>query len=506
MKRLAALLIGLLLLAGCAPGTPAPQGGKTPAPAPPPVATPPPPMQIMPIAAASPLGQLSKADESRLEKSLEIEGWWDEAWFYGGGIEQELSGLQVDGAREGNRVSIHLVKEESDQFMIGSIYLHAADGRVGYMPIISSHLEYGRSCSVRFADLDGDGTDEIILFFDMNSSGGDGDLHIFTFKNDELQEFYTLIGLADGDALREVYKETLGDTRSPTGVRVFRTESGLALRILLYGQDREDILYGEFAYDGGGLLPLREFAAYTQEEQQAYVRALEPGFRPGGSSRVYMDARGHAASFAGGESADTLFVHTAYAGDTAYLLLEGQRGVGPRRLLRAYALPELGGYNYTIADLDGDGRTEVLLVYGQGDAQARFTMRLLRPDESGAEELLVFESVPPAAVQPGMEAWFTLPLAQPGLPFADAAALNAATGWAEVLPYGEGYCIELEQYAGDGPVSASRIALVDGVWQLVEQGLLREEEPDSGAADGPTETTPLEAGTGLAQTEPMGLE
>lgn len=499
MKRLVVLLIGLLLLVGCAPDVPTPQEGATPSFAPPPAATPPPALQIMPIAAVSPLGGLSALDYAGVEQKLEVDGWWDEAWFYGGGLAQEISGLQVDGSRDGNRVSIHLVKEETDQFVVGSIDIITADGRAGYMPIISSHLDYGRSCSVRFADLDGDGTDEIILFFHMNSSGGEGDLHIFTFKGNELQEFYTLIGFADGDALREVYKETLGDTRSPTGVTVLQTEAGLALRIMLYDQNREDIVYGELSYDGSALLPLRAFAAYTQAEQQKYVQALEPGFQPGEGSRAYVDIQGHAASFAGGEKADTLFIHAAYAGETAYLFLEGQQGLEPRRLLRAYALPLLGSYNYAVVDLEGDGRTEVMLCYSQGDVQARFTMRLLRPDAQGAEELLVFENEPPASIQPGMDAWFTLPLVQGGLPFEDEKALNAATGWAQVLPYGDGYCIELEQVVGDTQAAASRLAFVDSGWRLVEQGALAQQEA-------PSEEAPSEAETGPKEQQLRALE
>lgn len=515
MKRLCILLLGMLLLVGCGavpvPDTPA----MTPQAPPPVLATPAPPLRVAYIPAAEPVQGISEQGGAIWETHGPLRGWWDIRWFYGGGLEQEFEGVLVDGSREGNRVAIHMVKEEAELFVVGSIYLYTADGREASMPIISNGMQYAGDCELMCADLDGDGTDEIILFYGIHSTGGEGDLHVFTYKNGELTELYTLINGFDNGTLREVYRETLGNTASCNGARVIRTEEGLALRVFLYDQSSSGRVYGELLYREAGLQPLREYEAYTGQMQKEYVRALLPGFAGAEKDVVYLDFWGSPVSLAqagepGGGLEDVLYIHAAYAADppSAFILLEGRQSEKAGRLLRSLEVDDLGGHLSYVQDLDGDGNTEVLLLLHRGAGETeRFELHLMRLVQGALVELLQYDSSASELLQPGAEALFRLPLLGAGMPFADEQALNASTGWAEAARYGGGYCIDLQHMDADGTVLAiSRLAAVNGVWTLVEQGTASPpggEEPEGEQAQ---PAAMPEGGSGAGDTELMELE
>lgn len=495
-KKIKGLLccVAALLLAGCASPagelSPTPRLGH---------ATPPPALITMPIAAVSPMQPLSGLTYDRPEDDSPVRNWADGKSFYAGESAQALSGWALEGSREGNTVQFRLAQEETAEYMVGELSLAAADGRTGVFPVVTPAGLYQLLCHVSFADFDGDGTDEIVLFIERGASGGVGDLHVYTYREGEVKEIYTALGGGEQDPLRQVYKETLGTEEACTGAQVILSEEGLALRVFAYTQNKGDVLFAELLYRGGEWTPLWAFTPFTQEQQQAYLGSLEPALQAAGIEQAYMDFYGQPVNLGGGELLDTLLIHRAYTADGAlYILLEGktgQRSAGGAheggRLLGSFACEGVGGYKYQFADLNGDDAPELLLGFTKGAGEAEiYEMHLLQIQGEELKEVLTFISAPTAAEQRVYQnTLFTLPNAG-ALTYESEKALNYSARWGEVVLAGGRRCIQLEhlEQAGEA-IAYSRIAWQDEKWMLIEQRMIEEEvwEPEDAQQEQETE-------------------
>lgn len=482
MKRLTAALLCILLLSGCGKAAREPLA----TPSLPSALTPLPALVATPISALSPLRPLSELDYSKKQNDFTIGDWAEIKQLPASHGEQAYTGLLVNNTRGGNSITLNMIMEQTRAFTIGGMTLTTQDGKTSFLPVISSPDQTSAYACLQFADLDGDGTEEIVLFVDYHNSGGLGDLHVISCKQSELNEIYTVIGGYQGDALREVYADTLKRTEDCNGVFLYQTEQGIAMRVSLYAENRQARHYGDLAYRNGAWEQIKAFTLVTEEEAKVQFHGLEPAFAGDKDDLAYLQWAGRPIDIRGtGQKQDIVYMHYAYGNDphAMYILFEAQIGLGSnmrREVLWRAEYPDAGSFTYMFEDLDGDGVEELLFVVGRGEGEDSFLeTHLMKFTQGGLKELLTyFNGGKQEEKRPYAETLFTLPNAG-ALPYESTEALNHSVQWAQLVPLSEGNVIEFTHSKANGETAAySRIGYVNGTWLLLEQGA-KETQPEN---------------------------
>lgn len=482
MKRLTAALLCILLLSGCGKAAREPLA----TPSLPKALTPLPALVATPISALSPLRPLSELDYGRKQNDLTIGSWQEIKQLSAAHGEQAYTGLRIDNTREGNSVTINMIMEQTAEFTIGGMTLNTQDGKTSFLPIISSPDQTSAYACLQFADLDADGTEEIILFVDYHNSGGLGDLHVISCKQSELNEIYTVIGGYQGNALREVYADTLKRTEDCSGVFLYQTEQGIAMRVSLYAENHQARHYGDLAYRDGAWEQIKAFTLVTEEDAKAQFHRLEPAFAGDHDDLAYLQWAGRPIDIRGtGQTQDIVYMHYAYGNNphAMYILFEAQIGLGANarhEVLWRAAYPDAGSFTYMFEDLDVDGVEELLFVVDRGEGEDSFLeMHLMKFTQSGFYEVLTyFNGGKQEEKRAYTETLFALPNAG-ALPYESAEALNHSVQWAQLVPLSEGNVIEFTHSNANGETAAySRIGYAEGKWLLLEQGA-KETQPEN---------------------------
>ncbi len=504
MKRIFACLLGLLILTGC---TKAPEVVRPPAATLPPAASPAPSlsMEIEELPALSPIAGLTPTNYIPSGNFFNVQGWWDAKSFWASQGNMLFNNMQVNGARQGNTVAVHLVSWETDHVAVGQVAVTPNGGETHSIDVYTALGSYENACMVQFADIDANGTDEIILFIQAQAGSGEGDLHIFTYEGDVVREIYTMLGMSAAEQqLRELYKETQRTDARPTGVAVAQNGSALALCVTLAAEERANRRYCVLAFQNGILEMAEEPVELTQQAQKEYLQSLKDDLKLGESDAATVAASGTPVRAAGkSEPQAELFVHSAYenAADKTHILIEARYPDGKRALLRSFQSGGASGYNYSIHDMDGDAAEEVFFVLSrQEGAKECIEMHMMKLDESGLNDVLTYYSVlPEDRTALAGQRVFLLPNAAE-LPYASVEELNASVNWAEVVPWQETYCIEMAH--GDTerkPQAYSRICWEKGQWMLLEQGLPQTPPEETPPGDEPQRDWFGEAETGEQQ-------
>jgi hypothetical protein len=431
-----------------------------------------------------PVGALSpQVTAQQAQQVAAVDNWDQIEQFYAQQPHVAFTGFLVDNRREGNTIVFNLIKEETETHMTGVIELSDYLGRVVYLDIYARSGQYRGLCTVQFADMDGDGTDEIILFFG-GESGRDGDLHVMEYKGGVLRESFTLLSSERTSELMRLYAGTLYNEYAPRNAALFMEDNTLYLRVQV-----DDTTFLELDR-GGGLWLTRKAAPIAEEEepgpspqpfgqaeQRQYIKNLLPGI--GTVTYAHVGAGGMPIDLRGiGVMNDILYFHQAIAGPSAtvYLLLEVQRGkedTAPRELLHMYEGANIVSYDIACADLDGDGGNEIFvgITRGVGEGEV-FEMHVL--DTVGGtvvESLTFFSQFSMESRNTYRDTLVSIPNAAGMARYADQTSLQVACRWAEVVSLADGPCVQLLHLdSAYNTVAISRVRREDGAWALIEQG------------------------------------
>ncbi len=380
----------------------------------------------------------------------------------------EFYGMLVDGAREGNLLTIERRRE--DGYTRYTIRLERNDEPAVEYGFLASAASMKYVVSVQGADLDGDGTDELILNLDYLNSGGWADTHVLALKDGAFLEILAALNLGSDE-----YDETLLSQftsvpllirqSSCTGLRALcARDGGYVLQLAWPHQSEEGggIVYDELSFDGVAWTrkyPPEQIYVIEPEEQERRVRALVgDAIDLPAELRAYYWPLGYYADIDGKGAADDIAYLHALQGEGEderfFAVIAVYAHDKPDEpLCKVYEFPREQSYYFGAADLDGDGLSEFALVLGDvGSAE----IHVLKPVDGALTEMLTLESG-----RPEVAARYAQTLVTPDIPWS----------WCNIALYEGRPALELTNTVITADTPLYYLRMDSGNW-VVAQGIV----------------------------------
>jgi len=395
-----------------------------------------------------------------------------------------LYGVQVDGNRNDTILKGQYTHTEEvniwDQCGFAEIHLTIADGITMTVILETGFAAMPYGFFLECIDLDGDGTDEIFVFFDFGGTGGHGDLHILKINGTELVEIGTAL-TEKTKGMVEKYEQTqFQELESCANIQLVETSEGFILRIYT-SNHRYNTRYAEYIYrDNTWYLVLPEVSKKERNSSQEVLKRWGLwelyGFpEQGTGENIFFDEDENYWDFGlnlygTGIKQDRLYVCRTpmFYGSSkqkwlTILEIEQGYGSGNRVLVGCFEV-DLFSKNCWLwpCDIDGDGSDEVVLSFK--DATTEHVETHIFKIVDGVALQVFFHST--AYASEG----YRIPLQIKNSSFTDKDSWNSSVTrvWLEEFP--EGISIMMAH----GTEAYSRIGWDGARWVLLEQGKLEQ--------------------------------
>lgn len=318
-------------------------------------------------------------------------------------------GPMVAGRRSGNLLT--LTRSAEDDYTHFRVLLETGDSEKAEYTFLASADSLNYLVSVQGADLDGDGTDELIINLDWLSSGGWIDTHVLTLKDGAFKEILTALNPDsgsdyDGSLLGQYADSTLLIKQTYCGGlrAIYGKDGRYALQMTwLYNPDIDynSIIYNEFRYDGSGWTreyPENSPYIITPADKVQRVRELAGGIvLPPHATAYFWPVGDYANLDNAGVMDDMAYLHVLQeedADERFFAVVLGYTYDDPGTPLRVvYPCNGSQSYYCGVADLDGNGLSEVTVVLGDLDG---CEIHVLKPAGDTFDEVLTIVSNRPA--------------------------------------------------------------------------------------------------------------
>lgn len=406
MKRLLCLVLCLALLCGCAPeeesltargALATPAGSQSAAPEQGAAAP-----QVQPTTSA-----IAPAPKAPAEVPSGMDGvftdWAAKLTFAPGTKQAKYYGVAVDGSREGNLLTVKQAK--GGGYLSTRITLTAAAGKAAELTLRTERYYDEFYLFLQCVDLDGDGTDELLLQFDFMASGGTQDTHVLALQDGALVDTLAILNpnrdhVYDDALLAQYEGAALHCIPEWTGVTAVPYENGYALMSSRHAFDAEANehirFHNMFYYESGAWRsehPVGAPQAVTHEDDKKRLRQLlhDDARLKAEDLRVYYSYAPTPANLDDlGTRDDSVYLHQAtYADATPLAVVEARLHAG-KTLVEAFWRNDIQGCYMGVGDLDGDGVSEITLVLGA--ERGGCEVHVLKPSADGLTELLTLQS------------------------------------------------------------------------------------------------------------------
>lgn len=287
-----------------------------------------------------------------------------------GFIEQSSNfyGITVNGKRNGNVLNYRktsMWKSDGKGVERGDVthtITVTSDGKPLTYSFVGDWSEYNCLGYFQCVDLDGDGTDEIILNLDWRGTRGEIDTHVFTVKDSEIKEILTVLN--DGSK-RDQFKDPMVYVQDPAfGVRAFVKEQGFCLRTMILQSSGEYILR-EFIYDG----EMQVSEKLININDPKYIKELlndDPRIPKGERVKAYFWPLEKYANLDDvGDMDDGVIVYSLRDDTQEVSVIKAKTNQNPENpILKTYWLSKGKGFSLSIVyakDLTGDGLSELFI-------------------------------------------------------------------------------------------------------------------------------------------------
>lgn len=170
---------------------------------------------------------------------------------------RRISGVQVHGSSDGTVLegTLRCLKDDERSWRSAEceIRLRLADGSEASTIVytdLPAEESFWPGFSLQCIDLEGDGTDEILLFYEYWNTSMWGDLHIFRIEKNGLKEIGAILTNPGNDIAERYEAVRFRELASCAGAEPIYTSDGVLLRIYtnkhFSGSD-----YGEYQYRNG---------------------------------------------------------------------------------------------------------------------------------------------------------------------------------------------------------------------------------------------------------------